>query len=151
MFLLQLTTPVGASDTLLASQLQLELEDIVGLKGSWGTILVTEASYDIHSRGALQGPQITWAPVTVVDDSADSPELAELDTGVEIKSPWQDTSTAQTAEEICLDDLYAEQEELENAGPPQPLECNLIWTEPVHFSIYYLCSCIPLTQLSRLA
>ncbi|RXW17975.1 hypothetical protein EST38_g7890 [Candolleomyces aberdarensis] len=96
------------ANALLVTQLQLELEDVVGLKNSWGTTFVTEASYDAHSTNALElakGPRLTWAPVAIVDDFADNPEL-----DVEEAAP--------SAEELCLDDLFAEQEDQDGTKAP---------------------------------
>lgn len=107
----------------------------MGLKNSWGTPLVTEASYEALSTNVVEsanGAHLTWAPIAVADDFADNPELLELDTEAADEGVLHEGQpTAPSAEEVCLDDLFEEQGEPDSAKPPVPLECTLTWAVPV--------------------
>ncbi|RXW12578.1 hypothetical protein EST38_g13277 [Candolleomyces aberdarensis] len=127
-----------SSNVLLVSQLRLEFEELAGLKSSWATSLITEASYEAHLSCIVQaadGIQLTWAPVKVADDSIDDSELSapvlHVDAGEE------DSSMLPSAEEVCLNDLFSEQAEHEGKVALQPLSCNLTWQTPVSFALFF--------------
>ncbi|KAJ2932559.1 hypothetical protein H1R20_g4550, partial [Candolleomyces eurysporus] len=126
-----------SSNVLLVSQLRLEFEELAGLKSSWATSLVTEASYEAHLSCIVQaadGIQLTWAPVKVADDSINDSELSAP--VLHIDGGEEDGSTLPSAEEICLNDLFAEQAEHEGEVALQPLNCNLTWQAPVSFALF---------------
>ena len=112
-------------------------------------MLVTEASYSTHSVSTLEGAQgslLTWAPVAIIDDFADDPELKDaatadsssLATCEEIA--YEEPSAVPSAEELCLGNLFTEQEDHDGANAiPAPVtcECVLKWNQPVRF-----CRCL---------
>ncbi|KAJ2913948.1 hypothetical protein MD484_g6465, partial [Candolleomyces efflorescens] len=151
-YLRELQAITAAMQDPIIPQLQLELEEVLALKESWGTPLVTEASYDIHSRSMLervQGSQLTWVPVAITDDSADGggsepSNLTDAEGAVsstEAAAIYGEPLAAPSAEEVCLGDLFAEQEDRDSADTPVPLvyKCILTWKQPVRpYSVPFL-------------
>ncbi|KAJ2912261.1 hypothetical protein MD484_g8155, partial [Candolleomyces efflorescens] len=137
------------TNALLVPQLQLGLEDVLALKESWGTTLVTEASYEAHSANVLeraQGSQLVWAPIAVNDDSADGDGQEPMDStdaeavispSTEAVATYEESSAVPSAEEVCLDDLFAEQEDRADSDAPAQAayECTLTWKQPDNLNL----------------
>jgi hypothetical protein len=121
---------------------------VVELKSAWATTFVPESSYDAHLsliRQSASNFPLTWVPVVASSVGATSGSKLDAafanEVDVDCSQMEQDPSAWPSAEEICLNDLYEEQLDLEVPDAKEgsaipPLLCTLIWKALASVSPY---------------